>query len=237
MPKIKVGCCGFSVAREKYYKNFNLVEIQKTFYQPPQEKTAEKWRNETPNDFEFTLKAWQLITHPPQSPTYRKLKSAIPDEKKKNYGFFKPTDEVFQAWEKTEMIASILKAKIIVFQCPKSFEPIEENIKNLTKFFKKIKRKDFLFAWEPRGDWKKEKVVKLCDKLDLIYCVDLFKNKPYHQKCGYLRLHGKGGYRYKYTDEDLNILKKVCGSFPEIYSMFNNIYMWDDALRFKKTII
>ena len=34
------------------------VEIQKTFYQPPQEKTEEKWRNQAPSDFEFTLRAW-----------------------------------------------------------------------------------------------------------------------------------------------------------------------------------
>jgi uncharacterized protein YecE (DUF72 family) len=69
MRKIQVGCCGFAAAKAKYHKNFAVVEIQQTFYQPPQEKTAEKWRNEAPPDFEFTLKAWQLITHPPQSPT------------------------------------------------------------------------------------------------------------------------------------------------------------------------
>ncbi len=236
MQEIKVGCCGFAAAREKYYKNFGVVEIQQTFYQPPQEKTAEKWRNEVPSDFEFTLKAWQLITHPPKSPTYRKLRLRILEKEKENYGFFKPTDEVFQAWEKTEKIASILKTKTIVFQCPKSFEPTQENIKNLEKFFKKIKRKDFLFAWEPRGDWEERKVIKLCDRLELIYCVDPFKNKPYPQKCGYLRLHGRDGYRYKYTDSDLNNLKKLCGSFPKVYCMFNNIYMWEDALRFRKMI-
>ena len=38
--EIKVGCCGFPVSREKYYKNFDVVGIQQTFYQPPQEKTA-----------------------------------------------------------------------------------------------------------------------------------------------------------------------------------------------------
>jgi uncharacterized protein YecE (DUF72 family) len=236
MKKIRVGCCGFTVGREKYYKDFKVVEIQKTFYQPPQEKTAEKWRNEAPSDFEFTLKAWQLITHSPKSPTYRKLKLEIPEKEKKNYGFFKPTDGVFQAWEKTEKIASILKARAIVFQCPKSFEPTGENIKNFERFFKKIKRKKYLFAWEPRGDWEEKKIIKLCGKLNLIYCVDPFKNTPYPQKIGYLRLHGRGGYRYKYTNSDLKELKKICGRFPEVYCMFNNVYMWDDALRFKKMI-
>jgi uncharacterized protein YecE (DUF72 family) len=33
--KIKVGCCGFPVAKEKYYKNFDVVEIQQTFILRP----------------------------------------------------------------------------------------------------------------------------------------------------------------------------------------------------------
>jgi len=165
------------------------------------------------------------------------LKFAIPNEKKKNYGFFQPTDEVFQAWEKTEKIASILKAKVIVFQCPGSFEPTEENLKNLEKFFKKIKRKDYLLAWEPRGDWDEKEVIKSCQSLDLIYCLDPFKNRAYQQKIGYLRLHGKGGYKYKYTDSELKELKNLSSKYPRVYCMFNNVYMWEDALRFRKTII
>jgi len=32
---IRIGCCGFPVKREKYASRFRLVEVQKTFYQPP----------------------------------------------------------------------------------------------------------------------------------------------------------------------------------------------------------
>jgi len=35
MARILVGCCGFPVGREKYYKTFKGVEIQQTFYQLP----------------------------------------------------------------------------------------------------------------------------------------------------------------------------------------------------------
>ncbi len=194
--------------REKYYKKFGVVEIQKTFYQPPQQKTALKWRDEAPPDFEFCLKAWQLITHSPKSPTYRRLKFEIPENKKKNYGFFKPTSEVFSAWEKTEKIASILKAKIIVFQCPSSFAETEENKGNLEKFFKKIKRENYLFAWEPRGYWKEKEIERLCKDLDLIHCVDPFKNKTTTKKLAYFRLHGKKRYRYNYTDYDLVLIQQ-----------------------------
>lgn len=113
---IKVGCCGFPVAREKYYRHFSVVELQQTFYRPPRFDTAMKWQREAPPDFEFTVKAWQLITHLPESPTYRRLGQVIDEKKKKYYGFFKPTEEVFSAWREIEKIAEALKARVIVFQ-------------------------------------------------------------------------------------------------------------------------
>ena len=72
MKNIRVGCCGFPRARSEYYKAFQLVEVQQTFYHPPALKTVEKWRSDAPGDFEFTLKAWQLITHEFKSPNYRR---------------------------------------------------------------------------------------------------------------------------------------------------------------------
>ena len=62
---VKVGCCGFSVSMKKYFEKLKLVEVQKTFYEPPKIETAKKWKNSAPEGFEFTLKAWQVITHPP----------------------------------------------------------------------------------------------------------------------------------------------------------------------------
>ncbi len=54
---VKVGCCGFPIARARYAQQFPVVEVQDTFYQPPAHKTLERWRAEVPADFEFTLKA------------------------------------------------------------------------------------------------------------------------------------------------------------------------------------
>lgn len=236
---VKVGCCGFPVRKDKYYQNFNLVEIQKTFYQPPQPATVERWRKEAPSGFEFTLKAWQLITHPSSSPTYRKIIQQIPEDLKQLYGFFKPTREVFSAWEKTREIALNLRARIVVFQCPASFKPDKVNKRNLMEFFRKIKEKDFtfVFVWEPRGKWQKEEIKSICKALDLIHCVDPFKNKPaLTGEINYFRLHGKGGYRYRYTDDDLSYLKKLCADAPVTYVMFNNVYMFQDALRFKNLL-
>ncbi|OYV02673.1 hypothetical protein CGW93_04335 [candidate division bacterium WOR-3 4484_18] len=91
---IKVGCCGFPLSRKQYYEIFKVVEVQQTFY----------------DGFEFTIKAWQLITHTPSSPTYRKLKrTSIDTGKAELYGNFKLTAEVLHAWEVTREAANILK--------------------------------------------------------------------------------------------------------------------------------
>ena len=46
-----------------YSRYFNAVEINSTFYRPCHPKTAESWVRRTPDDFEFTVKAWQQFTH------------------------------------------------------------------------------------------------------------------------------------------------------------------------------
>jgi uncharacterized protein YecE (DUF72 family) len=65
--KIKIGTCGFRATKEEYARQLRAVEVQHTFYQPPQIKTLERWRTSVPDDFEFALKAWQLITHAAKS--------------------------------------------------------------------------------------------------------------------------------------------------------------------------
>ena len=233
---IKVGCCGFAVARRKYYDNFEVVEIQKVFYQFPKLETILKWREEAPKEFEFTLKAPQLITHLPSSPTYRKLGYSIPDKEKVNYGFFKPTDEVFEAWEKTQKIAQLLEAKIVIFQMPPSFHPTLENKRNMRNFFRKIKRQGLLLVWEPRGDWDGKEIRSLCSQLGLVHCVDPFRAEALSGEFVYFRLHGIVDYRYRYTDRDLRKLKVKCEEKKEVYCMFNNVYMFEDATRFKKMV-
>ena len=223
---IRIGCCGFPVSMKRYFQFFNTVEIQKTFYKPPQADTAKKWRTQAPKGFEFTLKAWQVITHPPSSPTYRKAGIEVKDA-----GFFKPTEEVFNAWEVTKEIAKILDAKFVVFQTPRSFRDTDENIENMREFFGSIER-DFVFGFEPRG-WRENKVREVCQELDLIHVVDPFTSKQLYGDICYFRLHGFN-YKHKYTDEELLKLKGLI-SKPG-YVMFNNVHMFDDALRFKKLI-
>jgi len=49
---------------EYYSQFFNTVEINSSFYRPPDPASAASWARRTPKDFIFTAKLWQKFTHP-----------------------------------------------------------------------------------------------------------------------------------------------------------------------------
>lgn len=234
MSQLVIGCCGWAAGQQEYFQLFDAIELQQTFYKPPRLGTAERWRDQAPDEFAFTMKAWQLITHPASSPTYRKAKIDIPAGERDKYGFFRPTEQVIEAWQRTREIAEAVQAAVIVFQCPASFRPTEENVDNLRAFFAGIGKQPFELGWEPRGKWPAELVKSLCDELGLIHIVDPFAATPTTAGTLYYRLHGIGGYRYEYSDEDLKNLLAMCPGDRLVYVMFNNVQMRSDALRFKQ---
>lgn len=233
---VKIGTCGFGVAQATYARDFACVEIQHTFYHPPQLTTLERWRRQMPTDFEFTLKAWQLITHDAKSPTYRRLKRKLSDTEKQEAGYFKPTAIVKEAWEMTLASAKALRAQTILFQCPASFQQTKENIENLERFFGSIDRQNLNLCWEPRGDWNRAVVRSICTYLRLSHVVDPFVDKTVTPDKCYFRLHGRNGWRYQYDGGEL---KELAASLPKIkgcYVFFNNSKMTEDALKFCRFI-
>lgn len=228
---IKVGCCGFPVRRREYAAHLRVLEVQQTFYHPYQPATVRRWREEMPPDFEFSVKAWQLITHSARSPTYRRLRRPLNPEERRQAGSFRSTPLVQRAWEATREIALALAARIILFQCPASFTPAPENLTNMRKFFGEPAKGGFLFAWEPRGAWPRNLVSDLCRELELIPVVDPFATAPFPGNPAYFRLHGKGGYRYSYNAADFAELLNILSDYQEVYVLFNNLTMWDDARR------
>ena len=49
---------------EYYSQFFNTVEINSSFYRPPNPGYVHNWVRHTPGDFLFTVKLWQKFTHP-----------------------------------------------------------------------------------------------------------------------------------------------------------------------------
>lgn len=233
---LKVGTCGFGLTKEAYAQMFSCVEIQHTFYQPPQIKTLERWRKALPADFEFTLKAWQLITHDARSPTYRRLKRKLSETEKQQAGYFRTTSIVNEAWKVTLASAEALAARTILFQCPASFTPTDENIERMERFFSSLDRQDLNLCWEPRGEWNARLVESICTRLALWHVVDPFITKSVTPENCYFRLHGRTGWRYEYDIAELEELAASIAKRKAAYVFFNNRKMTGDALKFCKAL-
>lgn len=242
--RILIGCCGWGGGQEKYFSQFPAIEIQYTFYRPPASTVAVRWRTSAPPDFVFCIKAWQLITHSASSPTYRRLRKPVNAGRRAFFGAFQDTDEVWQAWVKTLEIANSVRAEVVLFQCPASFQATQQNIDNLSRFLARVGPQPFRIAWEPRGQWPAHTVRDLCSRHGLIHCVDPIAcvdpivYRSVYADVVYWRLHGKGSYSYRHTEDDLIQLRNLLFAQPNPsgYILFNNVFMKDDAERFMHLI-
>lgn len=260
MGEIKVGTCGYGYYnppegwKEEYESKlqaysdvFKVGEINRTFYKLPMVKTAERWRREAFDDFEFTMKAWQALTHPTKSPTWRNKKGKLSESQKENFGYFRPNVEVFKAWNDTKKIAEALETKVCVLQTSAGFDCSEKNQKNMREFLTSIDRDDIELAWEPRGDWKENlgSIKEICTDFNLIHIVDLMRRDPVSDhEVAYVRLHGLNedeyNYDYDYSEEELEDLakklRKLSKNHERVYCMFNNYEMFDNAQKLKEML-
>jgi uncharacterized protein YecE (DUF72 family) len=231
----KVGCCGFPLKKPEFARRFPVAEVQQTFYQPPKKlETLKRWRAEVRPEFEYTLKAWQLITHPATSPTYRRVTTRLTKDELEHCGSFQDSLIVHEAWLNTKTCAQALEAKLILFQCPRSFAPTLQNISQMKKFFSKVKREDLTFLWDPRGYWSEEVIEKLCRELDLIHAVDPFLNYTVTPEFVYYRLHGGKDFKHVFSEKQMRNLLNIIPAGKPSYIMFNNIAMLENATRFQE---
>jgi uncharacterized protein YecE (DUF72 family) len=232
---IKLGMCGFTIGAAAYYERFPVVEVQRTFYDPPAAMTLERWRAQAPADFEFTLKAWQVITHAGSSRTYRRLRSPVSEKQRAESGGFRVNETTLAAWKRTLGCARILRATAILFQCPASFRATAENAAAMRAFFSIIDRPvGVRLLWEPRGPWPDELVRALCRELDLVHAVDPFLRPSLTPELVYWRLHGNGSHYASYRDDELQqLVDWLPAAQTDAYVLFNNIPRVKDIARFR----
>ena len=226
------------MAFEDYVREYSLVEVQQTFYEPPRDATMRRWRAAAPSDFEFTIKAWQLVTHDASSPTFRRLRTPLSEADRAAVGGFRATPVVLRAWQRTLDCAAILRATAILLQCPASFRPTDDNIAQLRAFFGTVERPPTIrMLWEPRGPWPGDIVEALCRELDLVHVVDPFVSTTTTPGQIYFRLHGITGARHVYADPELERLADLLPTAGEpAYVLFNNLPRVGDARRFRSLL-
>jgi uncharacterized protein YecE (DUF72 family) len=108
-----------------YTENFPVVEVDATYYSPPNERNSELWAARTPAGFTFNIKAFSLLTqHPTRvSALYKELR---PDTDKRNV-YLKDLEPaaVDAVWER--FLAALLplrdagKLGAVLFQFPQWF--------------------------------------------------------------------------------------------------------------------
>ncbi len=237
---VHIGCCGWSYLDERefadqikrryasklqaYAQLFNTVEINSTFYRLPRLSTAQKWRQEADvlnPKFEFTVKAYQGITHRHRFP-----------------------GGSVSLFNQVKEICGALRTSIILFQSPASFRPTDASVKAMKSFFSKIDRDNLTCVWEPRGQWYDNPalIAETCEGCRLVHCVDPFRDEPLvfgDEKIAYFRLHGFGKlsmYQYDFSEEELSRLATILNSLPpslhHIYILFNNVFCYENAMEF-----
>lgn len=213
---------------EKNYLNFyssyfSTVEINSTFYRIPTEKTIKNWQLQVPNDFIFSLKANQYITH------LKRLKE-----------FPRTTTRFF---ETIALFGNNLGP--ILFQLPPSFKI---NLERFEEFIEQLPKKS-LYVFEFRNpSWYIDKIYELLRKHNISLCItDLNGHlSPIEITSAftYIRLHGpQKSYQGSYDKQALKKWKHRIEEFlsknKKVFCYFDNDekgYAIKDASTLKKMI-
>lgn len=219
----KIGCSGFYYSDWKtifypiglapknwfgfYCQHFNTIEINSTFYKMPSQKSFEKWYNESPPEFVFTIKAPRLITH------YKQLKEC----KELLTDFYLAVSNGLQ-----EKLACVL------FQFPPKFSFTEERLRLIVN----LMDPNFTNVVEFRHHtWWDEKVYAKLAKYKIIFCGqsypsalpdEIIKNNDII----YYRFHGKP-VLYKSTYPAAEIVafnNQMPPSTKQAFIYFNNTW-------------
>jgi uncharacterized protein YecE (DUF72 family) len=162
-----------------YAERLNTVEINNTFYHMPKESVLMSWSEQVPDDYVFSLKAPQVITH------VKRLKNV-----------FEETEYLFKA-------LSVLDRKLgpVLFQFPKSFYADQLALENFLGLIPGAMACTFEFrnpSWFDAGitDLLRKKGCSLCiADTDENPAQVIISTAPW----GYLRLR-----RSDYTEADLS---------------------------------
>jgi len=161
-----------------YAERFNVVELNNTFYRLPKPEMVESWKAQVPQNFRFTMKASQGITH------FRRLKDAT--------GATRLMLERFSAFE--DHLSAVL------FRLPEDFKKDPRRLETFLKDLPAEIPAVFEFRHE---SWFDDEVLALLRSHKRVFCVSDRDEMPMDHidktaDWGYVRLR-----RVNYSDSDL----------------------------------
>lgn len=214
-----------NASRLTYYaSHFNSIEINSCFYKVPRMATVQKWVDSVPDNFRFTFKLWQNITHNP------------------SLAFETGDIELFL---KAIAPAKAKKGCLLIQFPPRLGREGLSCLKNLLVTIKSLDELNWNIAVEFRNpSWYHEKTYELLNEQqaalviqDIPRSATPLTDQP--EDFVYIRFHGpKGDYRHGYEDfflsEYATYIKDWAEEGKTVYVYFNNTA--GDAFKNLKTM-
>lgn len=204
-----------------YYRHFDTVELNNTFYRLPVKSGLENWRDSTPENFLLAAKGSRFLTH------MKKLKD--------------PEPALARYFERVDVLNG--KLGPILFQLPPNWQVDTDRL----RIFVAVLPTGYRYAFEFRNPtWDIDKVYRILRDKNIAYCIfDLAGTQSPVEvtaSFAYVRLHGPGGkYQGTYSDGALRKwaaqISKWRAELESVYVYFDNDeagYAPKDALRLKK---
>jgi len=200
---------------KSYSEVFNFVEVNFTFYEYPRLPLVEGWRRIVPEDFTFSVRCHQDLTH--------------------NIGL-KPVDEAFDVFYKMRTYCSTLETPLLVLETPASKVLDASGIREAKDFFASLKLDNLRLIWEYRAPFSTE-VAELMAEFDIVQCVDLSRHVPVlDSDLVYSRIFGKGKNNlYQFTDDELLEIQANANETKAdtVILAYHGARMYSDAARFR----
>jgi uncharacterized protein YecE (DUF72 family) len=209
---------------EFYLRHFDTVELNNSFYRLPTVSAFECWRDSTPANFIFAVKASRFLTH------NKKLKD--------------PENALDNLLPRAAHLGP--KLGPILFQLPPKWQVNAERLRNLLA----ILPRELRYAFEFRElSWMTPEINAILAKFNAAFCV--YELAGYHAPFevtadfAYVRLHGpaSGKYQGTYSDQRLLEWAERIGTWAKhlkaVYVYFDNDqagYAASNALTLKRMI-
>lgn len=203
-----------------------FVEVQDSFVEPPEPAAAESWRAAGRT---FAVLAWHVITHPRSSPTYREMRTSIPEHAA--VGHFARSRWTDEAWARTDAFARALRAPAVVLRTPPSFRPTPQNQMHMENFVAHALRPGLGMAWEwTPGSWPEARALAFAERIGVIPVIDPMDRPVPQGEAVYARVTGGPSGRRSPSDDQL---KKIAERLRDAdgWVVFANRSAEQDALR------
>src|SRR5437867_4499940 len=223
-----------------YAQHFNTVEINSTFYRPPNQYAARAWASKVPDDFRFTAKLWQKFTHPKMFEAATGQAAGVQDE---DFGIFA---------EGIGPLAEAGKLGPLLAQFPTSFRPAAATREYLEDLIRRMRGAGYPLAVELRHrEWTESEetaaIRALMEEQRVAWVMideprfkTSIRHVPLTTDTAYFRFHGRNyknwwrhgesedRYNYLYTpDEQRHIaedVREAASHTSETYAFYNNHY-------------